>query len=90
MGSRLLAVGASGAGLEQAHGASEYNRLSLDDSSGGERTAIESGTNSHNSMEMAPRVKSKKRSAPPSYETEAPHHVIFDQEEEEEDPFEDR
>lgn len=89
MGSRFLAMGASGAGLEQGHGASEYNRLSLDDSSG-EQTAIESGTNSHDSMEMATRVKSNKRSAPPSYETASPHHVVFDQEEEEEDPFEDR
>jgi hypothetical protein len=90
MGSRIKAANASGAaGMELAHGISEYDRLSLDDSSQ-ERTAIESGTNSHDSMELS-RVKPKPRSAPPSYDTQPSHHVLFDEhEEEEDDPFEDR
>lgn len=90
MGSRLLAKDSLHAGLERGHAVTEYDRLSLDDSSNEERTAIESGTNSHDSLEMG-RIKPGKRSAPPSYDTQAPHHVLFDEREEEEaDPFEDR
>lgn len=89
-GSRDAAASASGAAVEagQRGGAANslYNRLSLGDSSGGEeRTAVESGTNSNDSLEMS-RVKPK-RSAPPTYEPRESNHVLFG--DEDHDPFDD-
>ena len=80
MGADAVETGRGGAAL--------YNRLSLDDSSGEAHTAVESRTNSNDSIEME-RVRTKKRSAPPSYRAPSPNHVIFNQEEEEDDPFDD-
>jgi hypothetical protein len=60
-GSRDAAVSTSIAGIESGRGGNHYNRLSLDGSSGEERTAVESGTSSNDSLEMS-RIKSTKRS----------------------------
>jgi hypothetical protein len=94
-GSRESALQSANDGLETARAgrggiASRlYNRLSLGDSSAEERTAVESGSNSNDSLEMA-HVKANKRSAPPSYDTDVPNHVLFNQDDNEgADPFDD-